>query len=122
MGVGHRIYKTKDPRAIILQKLAADLFQKHKDEDLLAIALEVERVCKDLLSAKGIYPNVDFFSGLVYNALKIPEDLYTCIFAAARTSGWLAHYIEQLVDNRLYRPDQIYEGKHDQVYVPIEKR
>ncbi len=122
MGLGHRVYKTKDPRAVILQKLARELFQGKQADPLLAIAEEVEKVGLELLSAKGIYPNVDFYSGIVYKDLGIPEDLYTCLFAAARTAGWLAHWLEQLKDNRLYRPEQIYEGKHDEPYVPMEKR
>ena len=71
---------------------------------------------------KGIYPNVDFYSGIVYQALGIPRDLFTPIFAIARVAGWLAHWLEQLKNNRIFRPEQIYVGKHDVPYVPLEKR
>ena len=71
---------------------------------------------------KGIYPNVDFYSGIVYQALGIPRDLFTPIFAIARVAGWLSHWLEQLKNNRIFRPEQIYVGKHDVPYVPLEKR
>lgn len=122
MGMGHRVYKTKDPRANILQKIAKKIFQTHHGEGLLPIAEELEKVCLEKLSSKGIYPNVDFYSGLVYNRLGIAEDLLTCLFAAARTPGWLAHSIEQLDGNRIFRPTQIYTGTHNQKYVPIGNR
>jgi citrate synthase len=122
MGMGHREYKVKDPRAIILQKLAQQLFAKHGRSPLYDIAEEVERVGTELLSAKGVYPNVDFYSGIVYEKLGIEPDLFTPVFAMARVVGWLAHWLEQLKDNELVRPTQIYEGLHDQSYVPIEKR
>ncbi|HLG20532.1 MAG TPA: citrate synthase [Bdellovibrionota bacterium] len=122
MGLGHRVYKTKDPRAIILQKLARQLFADKQDDPLMAVAEEVEKVALEKLSAKGIYPNVDFYSGIVYNQLAIPGDLNTCLFAMARISGWLAHWLEQLDGNRLYRPTQIYEGSHQKPYPPIDQR
>ena len=75
-----------------------------------------------VLGPKGIYPNVDFYSGIVYNALGIPRDLFTPIFAIARVAGWLAHWLEQLKNNRIYRPEQIYVGRQDVPYVPLEKR
>ena len=86
------------------------------------LAVEVERVAAGLLGPKGIYPNVDFYSGIIYEALGIPTDLFTPIFAVARVAGWLAHWLEQLKNNRIYRPEQIYVGKHDVAYVPLEKR
>jgi len=122
MGLGHREYKVKDPRAIILQKLAQQLFAKYGRSPLYDIAEEVERVGTDLLSTKGVYPNVDFYSGTVYEKLGIEPDLFTPVFAMARVVGWLAHWLEQLKDNELVRPTQIYEGLHDQSYIPIEKR
>jgi 2-methylcitrate synthase len=122
MGLGHREYKVKDPRAIILQRLAQQLFAKHGRSPLYDIAEEVERVGTELLSAKGVYPNVDFYSGIVYEKLGIEPDLFTPVFAMARVVGWLAHWLEQLKDNELVRPTQIYEGLHDQPYIPIEKR
>jgi citrate synthase len=79
-------------------------------------------VCAELLGPKGIYPNVDFYSGLVYAKLGIPEDLFTPVFAIARVAGWLAHWREQLADNRLFRPTQVYTGKRQQRYIPISER
>jgi citrate synthase len=122
MGLGHREYKVKDPRAIILQKLAQQLFAKYGRSPLYEIAEEIERIGAELLSTKGVYPNVDFYSGTVYEKLGIEPDLFTPVFAMGRVVGWLAHWLEQLKDNELVRPTQIYEGTHDQTYVPIEKR
>ena len=122
MGFGHRVYKVKDPRAIVLQKLAEQLFEKFGYDKYYEIALELEKVAGEKLASKGIYPNVDFYSGLVYRKLGIPTDLFTPIFAIARVAGWLAHWKEQLGENRIYRPTQIYSGAHDQPYVPIEQR
>ncbi len=122
MGLGHRVYKVKDPRAKALEKLVPQLFEQHGHNQLYAIAKELERVANDLLGSKGIYPNVDFFSGLVYDKLGIPTDLFTPIFAMARTPGWLAHWREQMQDNRIYRPAQVYVGKHDASYVPLTDR
>ncbi len=122
MGFGHRVYKVKDPRATILQKLAEQLFEKFGYDKYYDIALEVERVVEEKLSHKGIYPNVDFYSGLVYRKMGIPTDLFTPIFAIARVGGWLAHWNEQLRENRIFRPTQIYTGDHSMPYVPIEKR
>ncbi|MFZ4666754.1 MAG: citrate synthase [Prochlorotrichaceae cyanobacterium] len=122
MGFGHRIYKVKDPRAVILQELAEKLFEKFGSDLYYGIALELEKVVSEKLGHKGIYPNVDFYSGLVYRKLGIPTDLFTPVFAIARVAGWLAHWKEQLATNRIFRPTQIYTGSHGQVYVPIEKR
>jgi citrate synthase len=79
-------------------------------------------VVEEKLGHKGIYPNVDFYSGLVYRKMDIPTDLFTPIFAIARVAGWLAHWKEQLEANRIFRPTQIYNGVHDAIYTPIEKR
>ena len=122
MGFGHRIYKVKDPRAVILQELAEKLFAKFGSDLYYGIALELENVVSEKLGHKGIYPNVDFYSGLVYRKLGIPTDLFTPVFAIARVAGWLAHWKEQLATNRIFRPTQIYTGSHGQAYVPIEKR
>jgi 2-methylcitrate synthase len=86
------------------------------------MAVQVERVAGELLGSKGIYPNVDFYSGIVYQALGIPRDLFTPIFAIARVAGWLAHWWEQLKNNRIYRPEQVYIGRHDVPYAPLEQR
>ena len=122
MGFGHRVYKVKDPRATILQALAVELFDKFGSDRDYSIALELEKVVEEKLGHKGIYPNVDFYSGLVYRKLGIPSDLFTPIFAIARVAGWLAHWKEQLAANRIFRPTQIYTGEHRQVYVPLNDR
>ena len=122
MGFGHRVYKVKDPRATILQSLAEELFEKFGRDRYYDIAIELERVVEEKLGHKGIYPNVDFYSGLVYRKLGIPTDLFTPVFAIARVAGWLAHWKEQIGENRIFRPTQIYEGTHDAPYVPIDRR
>ncbi|BAZ41624.1 methylcitrate synthase [Calothrix sp. NIES-4101] len=122
MGFGHRVYKVKDPRATILQNLAEQLFAKFGQDKYYDIAQEMERVVEEKLAHKGIYPNVDFYSGLVYRKMGIPTDLFTPIFAIARVAGWLAHWKEQLEENRIFRPTQVYNGNHDVVYTPVEKR
>ncbi|WP_316433293.1 MAG: citrate synthase [Leptolyngbya sp. IPPAS B-1204] len=122
MGFGHRVYKVKDPRAIILQELAEQLFEKFGRDEYYDIAVALEKAVEERLGHKGIYPNVDFYSGLVYRKLGIPTDLFTPVFAIARTAGWLAHWKEQLAENRIFRPTQIYTGDRNMPYVPIEKR
>jgi len=122
MGFGHRVYKVKDPRATILQGLAEQLFDKFGYDEYYEIAVEMERVVSEKLGGKGIYPNVDFYSGLVYRKMGIPTDLFTPVFAIARVAGWLAHWKEQLVENRIFRPTQIYNGRHEVAYTPIDKR
>jgi citrate synthase len=122
MGFGHRVYKVKDPRAIILQQLAEQLFEKFGRDEYYDIALAMEQAVSERLGHKGIYPNVDFYSGLVYRKLGIPTDLFTPVFAIARTAGWLAHWKEQLGENRIFRPTQIYTGSRNTPYVPLGKR
>lgn len=122
MGFGHRVYKVKDPRATILQDLAEQLFEKFGHDKYYEIAVELERAVEEKLSHKGIYPNVDYYSGLVYRKLGIPTDLFTPVFAIARVAGWLAHWKEQLAENRIFRPTQIYTGSHEGQYIPIEQR
>jgi citrate synthase len=122
MGFGHRVYKIKDPRAIILQGLVKDLHAKLGGSDTYDVAVEAEKVVREHLAQKGVYPNVDFYSGIVYQMLGVDTSLFTPIFAMARVAGWLAHWIEQLVDNRIFRPDQNYTGEHDVAYTPMERR
>jgi citrate synthase len=124
MGFGHRVYKVKDPRATVLQELAEHAFTETSRPALYDMAVELEQLAaaQPDFQKKGIYPNVDFYSGIVYQALGIPPDLFTPIFAVARVAGWLAHWLEQLKNNRIYRPEQIYVGKHDIPYVPLERR
>jgi len=122
MGFGHREYRVKDPRAVILQGLAEDLFVRFGHDSMYDLARRLEQVAADRLGPKGIYPNVDFYSGLVYRKLGIPRDLFTPIFAIARTAGWLAHWREQLGANRIYRPTQIYTGSAERSWLPLESR
>lgn len=119
MGFGHRVYKVEDPRAKHLRKWAEKLTNKSGNEKLFEIAHRIEKIVMD---RKGIYPNVDFYSAVVQNALGIDKDYYTCIFAAARAAGWIAHIREQLTDNRLIRPTSRYEGALDKKFIPIDKR
>ncbi len=122
MGFGHRVYKVKDPRATILQGLAEQLFAQSGQDKYYDIAVALEQTVADRLAGKGIYPNVDFYSGLVYRKLGIPTDLFTPVFAISRTAGWLAHWKEQLGENRIFRPTQIYTGLHDVPYTPRADR
>ena len=122
MGFGHREYKVKDPRAVILQRLAEQLFDRFGHDPMYDLARKLEEVAAERLGPKGIFPNVDFYSGLVYRKLGIPEDLFTPIFAIARTAGWLAHWKEQLGANRIYRPSQIYTGQPSRDWQPVGAR
>lgn len=122
MGIGHRVYKVKDARATVLQEIAEHMFAETARPKNYEIALELERVCAGVYGPKGIYPNVDFYSGVVYQALGIPTDVFTPIFAIGRSAGWLAHWTEQLMGNRIFRPEQISTGKTGVKYVPLEQR
>lgn len=122
MGFGHRVYKVKDPRAKILQGLAEQLFDQFGCDRYYGIAQELEKAVEERLGDREIHANVEFYSGLIYRQLGIPADLFTPIFAIARTAGWLAHWKEQLAANRIYRPTQIYIGHHDRDYIPLTER
>jgi citrate synthase len=122
MGLGHRVYKVKDARATVLQEIAEHVFAETSRPKIYETALELERLCAGIYGPKGVYPNVDFYSGVVYQSLGIPTDVFTPIFAIARVAGWLAHWTEQLVGNRIFRPEQISVGKTDVKYVPLEQR
>ena len=122
MGFGHREYKVKDPRAVILQALVEEMFASFGHDDLYDVARAIEEEAASRLGPKGIYPNVDFYSGLVYRKLGIPRDLFTPVFAIARVAGWLAHWREQLGANRIFRPSQIYSGSQPRSWMPIEER
>ena len=122
MGFGHREYRVKDPRAVILQSLAEELFARFGHDDLYDVAHALETAAASRLGPKGIYPNVDFYSGLVYRKLGIPRDLFTPVFAISRVAGWLAHWREQLGANRIFRPSQIYTGTSARHWVPADKR
>jgi citrate synthase len=122
MGMGHRVYKVKDPRATVLQELAEHVFAETSRPVAYETALELERLAAPIYGTKGVYPNVDFYSGVIYQALGIHRDLFTPIFAIARVAGWLAHWLEQVRNNRIYRPEQVYVGKRDVSYVPLAQR
>jgi citrate synthase len=123
-GMGHREYQTKDPRAKILQKLTAELIEARGGDvnPMFETAQAVERVCEDRLAHKGVYANVDFYSGILYQEMGIPVDQFTSIFAIARSAGWLAHWREQLGDNRIFRPTQVYTGRAPRTYMPLDQR
>jgi len=119
MGFGHRVYKTYDPRARILKKMAFELSKKKGNSRWYNIAVNAENI---MIKEKNIYPNVDFYSSIVYHNLNIPLDLDTPIFAIARISGWVAHAIEQYADNKLIRPREFYTGPKSMRFIPLEKR
>ncbi len=123
-GMGHREYKTKDPRATILQGLVKELLDSRggKVNPMFDTALAVEKAAEDRLAHKGVYANVDFYSGILYQEMGIPADQFTAIFAIARSAGWLAHWREQLRDNRIFRPTQVYIGEPPRDYVALDKR
>lgn len=122
-GMGHREYKTKDPRATVLQKLMADYAEKKGNlSPMFETALALEEACEKVLGVKGVYPNVDYYSGILYTEMGLPADQFTPIFAVARIAGWMAHWREQLDNNRIFRPTQIYTGSAPRTYVPIDKR
>lgn len=123
-GFGHREYKVKDPRADILQGLLEQLREHRRGQisPLYEIAKELERCAEERLAPKGIFPNVDFYSGLLYETLGIPRDQFTPIFAISRTAGWLAHWKEQIANNRIFRPTQVYSGYEPRGYLPMSSR
>jgi citrate synthase len=123
-GMGHREYKVKDPRATILQKLMRELMKERGGNmgPLFETAMALEEACEERLAPKGVYANVDFYSGILYKEMGIPTDQFTSIFAIARSAGWLAHWREQLRDNRIFRPTQVYSGESVREYVPIDRR
>ncbi|HNO65825.1 MAG TPA: citrate/2-methylcitrate synthase [Tepidiformaceae bacterium] len=122
MGIGHRVYKTTDPRAIILEKLGHELAETSPDRKYFDLSLKLRDYLARKLEGKPLYPNVDFFSASVYKMLGIPSDLYTPIFAMSRITGWTAHLLEQYADNRLVRPNALYEGASNRPYTPITSR
>ena len=122
MGLGHRVYKAKDPRATFMQGLAVKLFETMGVDTRYAIAKRIEDMAFERLAQRGIYPNVDFYSGILYAKLGIAPDMFTPIFAIARVSGWLAHWLEQLQDNKIYRPDQVYAGYAPRAFKDMPSR
>jgi citrate synthase len=126
MGFGHRVYKNYDPRARIIKKHVDEVLEMTGDNPLLEIATELEKhaLDDDYFTSRKLYPNVDFYSGLIYEALGIPSDMFTVIFAIPRTSGWIAQWMEMNGDDeqKIARPRQIYTGQRDRSYVDIADR
>ncbi|WP_026928263.1 citrate synthase [Granulicoccus phenolivorans] len=126
MGFGHRVYKNYDPRARIIKKAAEEVFEVTGVNPKLQIALELEKIAleDDYFVSRKLYPNVDFYSGLIYEALGFPPEMYTVLFAIPRTSGWLAQWQEQMTDpeQKIVRPKQIYTGHRGRDVVPLAER
>jgi len=126
MGFGHRVYKNYDPRAKIIKEVADQVFEVKGRNPLLDIALELERIAlsDDYFIKRKLYPNVDFYSGLIYQSMGLPMDMFPVLFAIPRTSGWIAQWEEMLTDSdqKLARPKQVYLGPQVRDYVPMEKR
>jgi citrate synthase len=126
MGFGHRVYKNYDPRAKILKNAAEDVFEVTGHNPLLKIALELEKIAleDEYFVSRKLYPNVDFYSGLIYQALQFPPEMFTVLFAIGRMPGWLAQWQELVNDKeqKIARPEQIYTGARDRDYVPVDQR
>jgi citrate synthase len=126
MGFGHRVYKSYDPRATIIKETAYSVFDVTGKNPLLDIALKLEEAAlkDDYFTSRKLYPNVDFYSGLIYQAMGFPVDMFTVLFAIPRTAGWLAHWTELLgdKDQKISRPRQLYTGPDERDYVPMMKR
>jgi citrate synthase len=126
MGFGHRVYKNYDPRATIIKKAVDDVFAVRGMNPLLHIAVELERIAlnDDYFVSRKLYPNVDFYSGLIYEALNFPPEMFTVLFAVPRTAGWVAQYEEHMGDTeqKITRPKQIYTGYAKRDYVPVDER
>jgi len=126
MGFGHRVYKAYDPRASIIKRTADEVFEVTGRNPLLDIALELEKIAleDEFFVSRNLYPNVDFYSGLIYQALGFPVEMFPVLFAIPRAVGWLAQYEEMLEDEeqRIARPRQVYEGQEERAYVPVEDR
>ncbi len=126
MGFGHRVYKNFDPRGKIIKQLAYEVFEVTGKNPLIDIALELERIAlqDDYFVSRKLYPNVDFYSGIIYDAMGFPTEMFPVLFAIPRTSGWMAQWAEMLLDEeqRIARPRQIYVGHDARPYVPIEQR
>jgi citrate synthase len=126
MGFGHRVYKNYDPRAKIIKQIADQVFEVMGRNPLLDIALELERIAlsDDYFIKRKLYPNVDFYSGLIYQSMGLPMDMFPVLFAIPRTSGWIAQWDEMLTDpeQKLARPKQVYLGAGVRDYVPMDQR
>ena len=122
MGFGHRVYKAYDPRAGYLKTFAKQIATDTGNQGLYEMSTKIEDIMKTEVAAKGIYPNVDFFSATTYHSIGIDLDIFTCMFAISRISGWTAHCMEQLAANRLIRPMAEYTGPHGLSYVVMSAR
>jgi citrate synthase len=126
MGFGHRVYKNHDPRARIIKRLAEQVFEVTGTNPLLEMAVELERIAlqDDYFVKRKLYPNVDFYSGIIYQAMGFPVDIFPVLFAIPRTSGWMAQWEEMLLDpeQKIARPRQVYVGHAVRDVVPVEKR
>ena len=126
MGFGHRVYKNYDPRAKIIKQAAEDVFEVTGRNPLLDIALELEKIAleDEYFISRKLYPNVDFYSGLIYEALGMPVAMFPVMFAIGRTSGWIAQWLEMVQDEeqKIARPRQLYTGARERDYVPLDKR
>jgi citrate synthase len=126
MGFGHRVYKNYDPRATIIKKACDDVFAVTGVNPLLKVAMELEKIAleDEYFVKRKLYPNVDFYSGLIYEALQFPPEMFTVLFAIGRTPGWLAQWSELVEDKeqKIARPKQIYTGMRSRDFVPIDQR
>jgi citrate synthase len=126
MGFGHRVYKNYDPRAKIIRKATYEVFEVTGTSPLLDLAIELEKIAleDEYFIDRKLYPNVDFYSGIIYEALGMPVEMFPVLFAIGRTSGWIAQWLEMIDDSeqKIARPRQIYTGERGQEYVPIEQR
>ena len=126
MGFGHRVYKNFDPRAKIIKQACEDVFQVTGRNPLIDIALELEKIAleDEYFVSRKLYPNVDFYSGLIYEALGMPMSMFPVLFAIGRTSGWIAQWLEMIGDpeQKIARPRQIYTGERSLDYVPMSER
>jgi citrate synthase len=126
MGFGHRVYKSYDPRAKLIKRVADDVFAQTGLNPKLEIAIELERIAleDEYFVQRKLYPNVDFYSGLIYQAMGYPTDYFTVLFAIGRLPGWIAQWEEMLADpeQKISRPRQVYVGEAERPYVPIAER
>ncbi|MGZ4651089.1 MAG: citrate/2-methylcitrate synthase, partial [Kineosporiaceae bacterium] len=127
MGFGHRVYKNYDPRAAIIKKTADDVLSRMgRRDELLDIALRLEEIARsdDYFVERRLYPNVDFYTGLIYKAMGFPTRMFTVLFAIGRLPGWLAQWREMIQDKqtKIGRPRQVYVGETERAYVPLHRR
>ena len=128
MGFGHRVYKNYDPRAVVIRESCHEVLSELgiKNDPLLDLAMELERIAlqDDYFIEKKLYPNVDFYSGIIFRAMGIPASMFTVLFALARSVGWVAQWQEMIADptQKIGRPRQLYQGYAERAFVPVEQR